>query len=63
LEAGHFTRPREYRGLTVPEVLLGGDHEAIARWREEQSRELTGQRRKDLLGWEGVERENPDKSS
>jgi tRNA (guanine37-N1)-methyltransferase len=49
LEAGHYTRPREYRGLTVPEVLLGGDHEAIARWREEQSRALTRQRRQDLL--------------
>ncbi|HEY2880981.1 MAG TPA: tRNA (guanosine(37)-N1)-methyltransferase TrmD [Pirellulales bacterium] len=49
LEAGHFTRPREYRGLTVPEVLLNGDHEAIARWREEQSLERTRERRNDLL--------------
>jgi tRNA (guanine37-N1)-methyltransferase len=49
LEAGHFTRPREYRGLTVPEVLLSGDHEAIARWREEQSLHITRQRREDLL--------------
>jgi tRNA (guanine37-N1)-methyltransferase len=49
LEGGHYTRPREYRGLTVPEVLVSGDHEAIARWRAEQSRELTGQRRQDLL--------------
>jgi tRNA (guanine37-N1)-methyltransferase len=49
LEAGHFTRPREYRGLTVPEVLLNGDHEAIARWREAQSLERTRERRHDLL--------------
>jgi tRNA (guanine37-N1)-methyltransferase len=49
LEAGHYTRPREYRGLTVPEVLVSGDHEAIARWRAEQSLQLTGERRSDLL--------------
>jgi tRNA (guanine37-N1)-methyltransferase len=49
LEGSQYTRPREYRGLTVPEVLVSGDHEAIARWRSEQSRELTGQRRQDLL--------------
>jgi tRNA (guanine37-N1)-methyltransferase len=49
LEAGHYTRPREYRGLTVPEMLVSGDHEAIARWRAEQSLQLTGERRSDLL--------------
>jgi tRNA (guanine37-N1)-methyltransferase len=49
LEAGHYTRPREFRGLTVPEVLLTGDHESIARWRAEQSLELTRERRADLL--------------
>jgi tRNA (guanine37-N1)-methyltransferase len=49
LEAGHFTRPREFRGLTVPDVLLTGDHESIARWRAEQSLELTRERRADLL--------------
>ncbi|HTQ37485.1 MAG TPA: tRNA (guanosine(37)-N1)-methyltransferase TrmD [Pirellulales bacterium] len=52
LEAGHFTRPREYRGLTVPEVLISGDHEAIARWRAEQSLQITGERRQDLLSGE-----------
>jgi tRNA (guanine37-N1)-methyltransferase len=35
LEAAQYTRPREYRGHTVPEVLLSGDHEKIARWRAE----------------------------
>jgi tRNA (guanine37-N1)-methyltransferase len=49
LEAGHYTRPREYRGLSVPEVLVSGDHEAIERYRIEQGRELTRQRRQDLL--------------
>jgi tRNA (guanine37-N1)-methyltransferase len=37
VEYPQYTRPREYRGLSVPEVLLGGNHEAIARWRREQS--------------------------
>ncbi len=35
LEYPHYTRPREFRGLGVPDVLLGGDHGAIARWRRE----------------------------
>ncbi|APW63102.1 tRNA (guanosine(37)-N1)-methyltransferase TrmD [Paludisphaera borealis] len=38
LEYPHYTRPREFRGLTVPEVLLSGDHSAIARWRREHRR-------------------------
>ena len=38
LEHAQYTRPREFRGLTVPEVLLSGNHEEIARWRLEQSR-------------------------
>ena len=49
LEAPHFTRPREFRGLAVPDVLLEGDHAAIARWRAEQSRKITQERRSDLL--------------
>ncbi len=39
LEYPQYTRPREFRGLAVPEVLLGGDHAAIARWRREHRRE------------------------
>jgi tRNA (guanine37-N1)-methyltransferase len=38
LEFAQYTRPREFRGLEVPEVLLGGNHEEIARWREEERR-------------------------
>ncbi len=49
LEFAQYTRPREYRGHKVPEVLLSGDHEAIARWRREQSFRRTMQRRSDLL--------------
>ena len=49
LEFAQYTRPREYRGLEVPEVLLRGNHEEIARWREENSRQRTQQRREDLL--------------
>jgi tRNA (guanine37-N1)-methyltransferase len=37
LEYPQYTRPREFRGMTVPEILLSGDHEAIAKWRREQS--------------------------
>lgn len=49
LEHPQYTRPREYRGMDVPEVLLGGNHEEIARWREEQSLRRTKERREDLL--------------
>jgi len=47
LEHPQYTRPREFRGMTVPEVLLSGDHAAIARWRDEQARERTRRRRPD----------------
>jgi tRNA (guanine37-N1)-methyltransferase len=49
LECAQYTRPREYRGLAAPEVLLNGNHEEIARWREEDSRRRTQIRREDLL--------------
>jgi tRNA (guanine37-N1)-methyltransferase len=49
LEFAQYTRPREYRGLEVPEVLLSGDHQEIAKWREQSSRERTTKRRPDLL--------------
>ncbi|MCC6124409.1 MAG: tRNA (guanosine(37)-N1)-methyltransferase TrmD [Pirellulales bacterium] len=50
LEFPQYTRPREYRGLEAPEILLSGNHEEIARWRDEQSRRRTLERRPDLLG-------------
>jgi tRNA (guanine37-N1)-methyltransferase len=49
LESAQYTRPREYRGHGVPEILLSGDHGEIARWRAEQSLQKTRQRRADLL--------------
>ncbi len=49
LEFPQYTRPRVYRGLEVPEILLSGDHQAIAKWREEQSLKRTRERRSDLL--------------
>ncbi len=49
LECAQYTRPRVYRGLEVPAVLLSGNHEEIARWRREDSRRRTLQRRPDLV--------------
>lgn len=50
LEYPHYTRPRDHRGWTVPEVLLSGHHERIARWRSEQAVARTRALRPDLLG-------------
>jgi len=49
LEYPHYTRPAEYRGLSVPEVLRSGDHARIAKWRREQALLRTANRRPDLL--------------
>src|SRR5919206_10689 len=49
LEYPHYTRPREWEGRTIPEVLVGGDHAAIARWRRAEAERLTRARRPDLL--------------
>ncbi|KQT56995.1 tRNA (guanine-N1)-methyltransferase [Methylobacterium sp. Leaf456] len=49
LEYPHYTRPREWEGRAIPDVLMGGNHAAIARWRAERSRALTRARRPDLL--------------
>ena len=49
LDAPYYTRPADYRGWTVPEVLLGGNHAAIARWRREQALRRTLERRPELL--------------
>ena len=56
LEFPQYTRPREYRGLKVPDVLMTGNHPDIARWRQEQQLERTRERRADLLGDDAVER-------
>ncbi len=49
LEYPHYTRPREFRGLTVPDILLGGNHAAIDRWRRKQANQRTAERRSDLV--------------
>jgi tRNA (guanine37-N1)-methyltransferase len=56
LEASQYTRPREFRGLRVPDVLLSGDHQEIARWRRAESELKTRERRADLIESEENER-------
>jgi tRNA (guanine37-N1)-methyltransferase len=50
LEYPHYTRPREWEGRVIPDVLLSGDHARIAKWRTNQANALTRQRRPDLIG-------------
>lgn len=49
LEYPHYTRPREWEGRTIPDVLLSGDHAAIAKWRRLEAERITAERRPDLL--------------
>jgi tRNA (guanine37-N1)-methyltransferase len=49
LEHPHYTRPQEFEGRTIPEVLTSGDHGKIAKWRKAESERLTAERRPDLL--------------
>lgn len=49
LDCPHYTRPAEFRGMTVPEVLLNGNHAEIEKWRKEKALEKTKLNRKDLL--------------
>jgi tRNA (guanine37-N1)-methyltransferase len=48
LEYPHYTRPRDFEGRAIPDVLLSGDHEKIAEWRREQAEKITRERRPDL---------------
>ncbi len=50
LEYPHYTRPEEFRGMRVPEVLLSGDHRKIREWRKREALKRTTRRRPDLLG-------------
>jgi tRNA (guanine37-N1)-methyltransferase len=56
IEYPQYTRPREYRGMSVPDVLLSGNHAAIAKWRQEQREKRTRERRPDL--WRAYEERN-----
>lgn len=55
LDCRHYTRPENWRGQAVPEVLLGGNHEAIRRWRRQDALRRTAERRPDLMADEPVE--------
>jgi tRNA (guanine37-N1)-methyltransferase len=59
LEYPQYTRPPEFRGISVPEVLLSGNHPQIARWRREQSLMRTRDRRRDLLPHEPTQTADP----
>lgn len=59
IEYPHYTRPREFRGMRVPDTLLRGNHQEIARWRRRQAELRTRQRRSDLLP--PAETENSEK--
>src|ERR1039458_8028252 len=58
LDYPHYTRPADFRGMAVPEVLLNGDHQEIRRWRRQRALEKTLRNRPDLL--EGVELSDED---
>jgi tRNA (guanine-1)-methyltransferase len=49
LEYPHYTKPQEFMGLKVPEVLLSGNHAEIDKWRQKESEKITAARRPDLL--------------
>jgi tRNA (guanine37-N1)-methyltransferase len=53
LDHPHYTRPREFRGMSVPDVLVGGDHGEIERWRRQAAEAKTRRRRPDLAGGPG----------
>ncbi len=55
LEYPQYTRPYEYRGKKVPDILLSGHHENIAKWRAEQAKKITEENRPDLLDNENKE--------
>jgi len=59
LEHPHYTRPAEFQGQAVPEVLRSGDHGAIARWRSDQQQQRTRERRPDLWArWQALQEQN-----
>lgn len=60
LEAPHYTRPPEFRGLDVPEILLSGHHAEVAKWRRRQNLVITARRRPDLLAKADLTEEERD---
>jgi len=59
LEYPHYTRPAEWQGRRVPDVLLSGHHGAVAAWRQTESERITRERRPDLLAATPLERTHP----
>jgi tRNA (guanine37-N1)-methyltransferase len=57
LEYPHYTRPQEFEGRLIPDILVSGDHARVAKWRREASERLTRERRPDL--WERRDGGNP----
>lgn len=53
LEYPHYTRPREWEGRSIPDVLTSGNHAAVAAWRRAEAERITAERRPDLLRWRG----------
>jgi tRNA (guanine37-N1)-methyltransferase len=62
LEYPQYTRPEDFRGMKVPEVLLSGDHERIRQWRRQKSLEVTHARRPELLAKAGIDVEDAGRS-
>ena len=58
LDCPHYTRPEDHQGRIVPEVLLGGDHAAIARWRRKQALGRTWLRRRSLIDLKSLSEED-----
>ena len=58
LDCPHYTRPEDHDGMKVPDVLLGGDHAAIARWRRKQSLGRTWLRRQSLIDLDALDKED-----
>lgn len=63
LEYPQYTKPRDYNGIAVPDILFGGNHQEIAKWQHEQSLEITKQRRPDLYEKYIKNNENGSKNS
>lgn len=59
LEYPQYTRPREWEGRAIPDVLLSGDHKAIEKWRREEAARITGERRPDLTAARSRDGEAP----
>lgn len=64
LDYPQYTRPAEYKGYKVPEVLLSGDHQKIKQWRKDAATALTARKRPDLMGFaDSLKKESEDESS